>query len=75
MTALHDMVIADGDEQAEPVTRVPLLRDPPPPPGYVDPLQRSETLGTGSPGAEAPAANGEQWGSMPTHGGAKEQAG
>jgi hypothetical protein len=35
------------DEVVEPAKRGSLLRDPPPPPGYVDPIERSEVLEKG----------------------------
>ena len=35
------------DEGVEPAKSGPLLRDPPPPPGYVDPIERSELLEKG----------------------------
>ena len=35
------------EERAEPATTVPLLRDPSPPPGYVDPIKQSELLAHG----------------------------
>lgn len=33
-----------GDDPWEPEPTGPLLRDPPPPPGYVDPIDQSDLL-------------------------------
>lgn len=41
------------EEQPEPEQTGPLLRDPPPPPGYVDPLEESELLEEGLPASDA----------------------
>ena len=39
-------------EVVEPTRTAPLLRDPPPPPGYVDPIERSELLEKGLSASE-----------------------
>lgn len=37
-------VAADAGDRAEEQLGVPLLRDPPPPPGYSNPVEESEVL-------------------------------
>lgn len=42
-----DPEVHAAEEPAESETPGPLLRDPPPPPGYVDPIEQSELLDEG----------------------------
>ena len=49
---------AKGAEgKPEPQEPGPLPRDPPPPPGYVDPLEQSEILEEGLPASNAALRN------------------
>jgi len=41
---VEDEHVGDPEEQLDAEPSRPLLRDPPPPPGYVNPLEESELL-------------------------------
>ena len=44
MGDVHQHSVDDAQEPADPALPQPLLRDPPPPPGYTNPLEESDLL-------------------------------
>jgi len=44
MGDVHQDRVDDAQEPTDPAVPQPLLRDPPPPPGYTNPLEESDLL-------------------------------